>query len=110
MTTDERLEERLTKWIAGFLRVAPGKITQSTSINLDLGVDGDDGVELISSFGKTFAVDVSDFPYSKYFGPEASHPFGLLGTAMRVLFRRKTADLEPLYVRDLMNMIERAAK
>lgn len=85
--------------------MAPGKISTSTKVNLDLGVDGDDGVDFMRSFGGAFGVDVSDFPYSRYFGPEASNPFGFFSAALRILSRRKSSHLKPLLVSDLVNMV-----
>jgi acyl carrier protein len=106
--TDARLEDRLSQWIADSLKIAPAKISASTRLNLDLGVDGDDGVDLMRSFGEAFGVDVSDFPYSRYFGPEASHPFGFFSTALRFLSGRSSTHLQPLYVSDLVNMVKKA--
>lgn len=103
---NEDIEARLTKWIAEALGVAPGRISISTRVNLDLGVDGDDGVDFMRSFGGTFGVDVSEFPYSRYFGPEASNPFGFFSTALRFLSRRKSSDLQPLLVSDLVSMVK----
>jgi len=101
---DKQLEERLIQWIADFLGVAPGKVSMSTRVNLDLGVDGHDAVDLIQAFGKQFHVDVSNFPYDSYFGPEASNPFGFFRAALRVVSGRGASTLQPLYVSDLLSM------
>jgi acyl carrier protein len=103
---NDDIEARLTKWIAESLRVAPENISMSTSVNLDLGVDGDDGVDFIRSFGGRFGVDVSDFPYSRYFGPEASDPFGFFRTVLRLLLQRKSSDVQPLRVSELVSLVK----
>lgn len=108
-TIPEQLEQRVIDWVAAFLRIVPAKVSLSSSVNLDLGVDGGDGLELIRAFGDEFAVDVSDFPYSRYFGPEASNPFALVGTLFRAAVQGKASALEPLYVRDLVTLAQRAA-
>jgi acyl carrier protein len=42
-------------------------LTTYTKIEADLGITGDDAVELINSFGKEFNIDISGFDFSKYF-------------------------------------------
>jgi acyl carrier protein len=48
----------------------PKDITESTCLERDLGIYGDDAVEYIIAFGKTFKVDVSKFMAADYFSPE----------------------------------------
>lgn len=107
--SDRQLEQRLIAWIADYLGVAPGKVSVSTRVNLDLGVDGGDAVDLMQAFGKHFHVDVSKFPYDAYFGPEASNPFGFFRSALRFLTGRGASALEPLYVSDLLRMANKEA-
>jgi Protein of unknown function (DUF1493) len=40
------------------------------SMTDDLGIDGDDGDELIAKFSEKYKVDFSEFEYDKYFSPE----------------------------------------
>lgn len=61
----------ISNWIRFYLKINPNRIiAYSTSINIDLGVDGDDGVDLIKDFGKEFSIDISSFNHDEYFGPE----------------------------------------
>lgn len=46
------------------------KLEPTTRLEEDLGVTGLDGVEFIDNWAVTFKVDVADFPYRRYFGPE----------------------------------------
>ena len=46
------------------------KITLMTEINNDLEFVGDDADYLIQDFSKRFKVNMSEFPFSKYFVPE----------------------------------------
>lgn len=48
------------------------KISEQTSIEDDLGVTGDDAVELMIKYAKLFNVDLSGFSPIKYFHPEPS--------------------------------------
>jgi hypothetical protein len=88
--------------------VPPHKISLSSRINLDLGVAGDDGVELIQAFGKAFGVDVSTFPYMKHFGSEGINPFALFGMLFRFVTGRRVINLDPLTVRDLLMLAKSA--
>ena len=46
------------------------EVTEDAGIENDLGVSGDDALELIIAFGKEFNVDVSKFMAADYFSPE----------------------------------------
>lgn len=60
--------------LVSFIREEIGEyemeINQQTLIEDDLGVTGDEAIELIQNFGEKFGVDISDFQYLKYFHPE----------------------------------------
>ncbi|PZU85840.1 MAG: hypothetical protein DI527_20760 [Chelatococcus sp.] len=60
-----------------------------------LGVDGDDAVDLLMHLRKRFGTSFEQFPYDRYFGPEAGPPLGFL---WKWLTGRP---LEKLTVRDL---------
>lgn len=47
-------------------------ITRDTSIEDDLGLTGDDAVDFLIAYSKTFDVDVTKFMAADYFGPERS--------------------------------------
>lgn len=53
--------------IVSFIREEIGEydmeINQQTLIEDDLGVTGDEAIELIQNFGEKFGVDISDFQY-----------------------------------------------
>lgn len=105
------LEIRLTAWIAGFLRAHLKDVSLSSKINFDLGVDGTDGADLIQAFGEEFTVDVSNFPRSKYFGPEAGlNPLWLFCAAINLIRKKHPSGLEPLHVQDLFEMARSATQ
>lgn len=45
-------------------------IDSFTQIEDDLGVTGDEAIELIQKIAKKFAIDISEFDYKMYFHPE----------------------------------------
>ena len=61
--------------VSEFTRVRPQVLTWETTLFGDLGIDGDDADEFFEEFGRTFAVDLTDFNIESHFGPEARVPF-----------------------------------
>ena len=52
------------------------KIHIDSDLGRDLGIDGDDASDLLKAFAQEFQVDLSDFKFDTYFGPEAGgNPF-----------------------------------
>lgn len=59
--------------------VSPSRLTATTRIGEDLGVDGDDASDLLAEFACRFHVDLTGFQFSRHFGPEAGwDPFSAL--------------------------------
>lgn len=54
------------------------KLQRQTALNNDLGIAGDDGVELIAAFVQKYDVDMAGFPTEEYFGREGFHPLIIL--------------------------------
>jgi hypothetical protein len=50
----------------------------NTSINFDLGMDGDDADEFLMEYSRMFEVDLSGFDFHLYFGNEGCNPFTAL--------------------------------
>lgn len=48
------------------------EIKLSSLLEDELGITGDDGLELIQNYGIKFNVNIADFQYKKYFYPEPS--------------------------------------
>jgi hypothetical protein len=63
------LQEEVIDFIAAYVGAKPSQITPDTLINEELGVDGDDGSELLLQFSKRFGVDLTSINET-YFGPE----------------------------------------
>ncbi len=70
------LSQPLVTFLCEELKVPPSRLSATTRLFQDLGVDGDDGVELIQNYGLLFSVDLSGFQPTLHFGPEAAgNPF-----------------------------------
>lgn len=62
-------------------------LKRDTMLQRDLGITGDDAIEFILSFGKTFNVDVSNFMLADYFDGEGDY---CIDNFIRVLIGKKT--------------------
>jgi acyl carrier protein len=71
--------ERVRQFVAREASVRVETLTPETRINYDLGVDGDDAVELLEAFMEEFRVDLSAFEFNRYFGPEGGPPPAFIG-------------------------------
>ncbi len=71
------------------------RLVLSARLEEDLGVTGDDAVELMQAFSSIFNVELTDLEFSKHFGPEA-------------LFSRRHPELGayPVTVGHLVNVAE----
>ncbi|MEQ3663794.1 DUF1493 family protein [Olleya sp.] len=78
------------------------EITPTTSIEKDLGITGDDAVDLLTKFGNEFHVDVSNFEFKKYFQEEGSWVFGWLSN----IFGKE----DPIRIHLTMDKLEEAVK
>ncbi len=66
--------QRLIEFTAKMAAVKPARLSGSTRLFEDLGMDGDDGVEFLDAFGQEFGVDMAACDPIDYFGPEAVWP------------------------------------
>ncbi len=101
-----KLDEIVIEFVAEFVGVDSSEITPDTLINMDLGVDGDDGLELLEEFSSRFSVDLSGVE-ENYFGPEGFPISIFIWPILWLLdiFGRRQAlfkDLDPLPVATLI--------
>lgn len=80
---------------------AKRELTRQTTLNYDLGVDGDDADEVMSTFFERFQIEPGDYHWARYFGEEGFNPFSVL----LALLRKK-----PKPVPLTLGMLESAAK
>jgi len=64
------MNEELQEFISQFCGIKKARIKPDVRLVKDLGIDGDDGIELILAYAKKFRVDVSNFMATDYFNPE----------------------------------------
>lgn len=96
------IRAKVIAFLSKELKVDNCTLQDDTRIFHDLGVDGDDAIELIESFSQQFDVDVSGFPYEQYFGAEVSlSPFAII---TQILGKRKK--FQPLCVADLVSAVK----
>lgn len=101
------LLNEVTAFVVEYWGEPKSGLSAETSINDDLGMDGDDGLEFMEAFSRRFAVDLAAFPYDNYFGVEASAtPISLIASALRRLTTGKWTTLSPLTVRQLAEAAE----
>jgi hypothetical protein len=91
------LTQDLIAFVARELSVSPERIRLSTRLGKDLGVDGDDGLEVMARFAETFGVDLSALKPEAYFGPEGINPLWLLSPSW---WRRKYKEIT---IQDLLD-------
>ncbi|HKG15326.1 MAG TPA: DUF1493 family protein [Pyrinomonadaceae bacterium] len=102
MSTNRDLLEEVKTFVAEFWGEPIDRLTAETSVNEDLGMDGDDGVEFMQTFGERFAVDLDAFPHDKYFGPEAgATPLSILVCVVRRVTTGRWNGLTRLTLREL---------
>jgi acyl carrier protein len=98
-----KIEKNVIAHIAEYIGADPDKVTPGMDLFRDLGIDGDDAIDLITSFSKEFQVDVSNFDFGKHFGPE--WPPSLLATLFRRIYS-KANNITPLTIKDLIKAAE----
>jgi acyl carrier protein len=65
----------ITEFIAKFVGVPAERLSASTTLFGDLGVDGQDGSDLLVAFGQRFSVDLSYVDLRRHFGNEWLWPW-----------------------------------
>lgn len=104
------LQVRVIQWLSDFLSIPREKITLQTTLLGDLGIDGEDGIELITDFIKTFEVDPTGIQIGHHFGPECmpwNAPLKLEWIYRRVVLGQCPEvlhDLIPIRVQDLIEI------
>jgi len=74
------------------------QLSGNTDIERDLGVTGIDAEEFMFKFQQEFDVDLSNFRFDRYFGPEGADPIGLIKTLLGMGEKR-----DPLTIGHLFN-------
>ncbi len=95
MTSDD-IKNRIIKIISETHGNRPESINLTTDLCRDLGIDGDDAVELFERLSDEFKIDFSTMQWGRHFGPEGFNPFSML---TRSFWRKEI----PITLQDLIN-------
>ena len=95
-------------FLSEFTAVCAQDIQPKTDVARDLGVDGDDAIDLLDQFSERFDVDLSNLNGSKYFGPEKGwNPILYLFDLITGKIEKEKK--EPLYVQYLIEAADQKA-
>ena len=94
---DLTLEQQVKELVAKETAVRIEKLTLETDLLKDLGVDGNDALELLEKYWEVFQVDLSQFQFSKHFGPEGG---------LSLFFPSNEPPLETLTIQDLVDGVK----
>ncbi len=102
--------DRVRGLVSGQSGVPETEITLETRLFEDLGMDGDDGAELLAAFGDEFGVDIGRVAPNNYFNDEEAFTgyslmipvIAFLSPAFRAWVERASRGLRALSVRDLV--------
>ena len=78
MIEAEDLQERVLAFVSEAANVSVERLSLGTRLEEDLGITGEDAVELLSAFAERFGVDTARLDFHKHFGPEGCNPLWLL--------------------------------
>ena len=105
---NKELLEEVKDFVAEFWGEQRNSLSAETSINVDLGMDGDDAAEFMRAFSDHFCVDLDDFPYDRHFGPEAAATtFSVIEAIILRVETGRWTSLVPLTLGELTDAAER---
>ena len=103
-----KLFSEVAVFVANYAYTSEGRLSAETSVNCDLGMDGDDGIEFMKAFSERFGVDLTAFPCDDYFGPEASaNPISIIIGTIRWWVIGRSSTVSPLTLRRLAEVAEK---
>lgn len=70
MTMNTDLFSELQEFIVNKVGVDYAEVTRDAKLEEDLGIYGDDAIELLVAYEKKFSVNISNFMAADYFSPE----------------------------------------
>ncbi len=108
--TSVSIEEEVVAFVADFTRHPIERIKPQTTLFGELGIDGDDGDEILTAFMKRFAVDMTSYR-GVHFGPEGFIPWAPLYWLVLLMRSRvekpstpeSRARLVPITIQDLID-------
>ncbi len=100
-TSRQETEKQVKAFLSEQWSVEPKQLTGQTRLEHDLGITGDDAEEVMEAFMDQFEVDMSEFKFNRYFGPEVGcNPAVWLWCR---LFMPQLLHSEPVTIDDLVS-------
>lgn len=97
---DAALEGEVKRFVSEFFACRPERLTPTTRLFHDLGVDGADGWEFMAAFGQRFEVNMGEFFAALHFNDEGGcNPVLVL---LWLLYRPRFLRLVPITLGDLV--------
>jgi hypothetical protein len=98
----DELARNVIEFVAAQTGHKVSKLGLDSRLFHDLGVDGDDGLELLQAFSRRYSVPIDGVETSRYFGPEAS--LGMVSLVRSLLSPKHKAgrEMAPIHIRDLV--------
>lgn len=93
METQKESFDELCDLLENYIGGPRDKFSTATTLNYDLGLDGDDAHEFIVAYANKFSVDISKFEFEKYFNVEG---FSVVHGLLRYLFSKNK--LQPIAI------------
>jgi len=93
-----KLQKEIFIFISEEIGTSISSLDLNTSLNYDLGIDGDDAIDFFDKFQKVFHISMNNFldnDYKNYFGNEGVNPFNIF----KLLKKSKK-----FTIRDLINV------
>lgn len=94
------IEKSVRDFVAAARSTSVEKVTLDKSLFHDLGVDGEDAVDLMNGFAVEFNVSLEGFDFQKYFGAEAAS--GPMAFFLELFTKEKSGKLHRLEISDLV--------
>ena len=101
---DKDLQKKVISFVSSFIGIRSESLHMESSLFHDLGVDGEDAVELLEAYSNKFNVDVREFPFLEYFGNEGVlSPFSLI---TKLVTGRLKDNKKTLTISDLIQAVK----
>jgi acyl carrier protein len=107
MTNRDEVSAALRRMLADKLQIRLDKITEANSLNIDLGMDGDDAVEFFEELGERFQLSMEALSeeWERYFAREGVAFFGTDGVLTLFTARACRKRVEPMLLSRVIDAV-----
>ena len=100
----EQVAENVKRFVARTLVFPYGKLSDSTCLQTDLGLEGDDGLDFVKAFADEFDVDLQGFAAERHFRRKLGD--SPLRDLIGVLLRRRKRPVVPITIQTLVASVQ----